>query len=270
MTKFMIGSDFHFPGEDKRAVDLWFQVLKYFKPDEIDLVGDITDGTSYSRHVTDSSREFINLYDFKKNENKEYDAEAIVEKIIEVEKPARDFILNNRKYAKKANIHVYEGNHDWTRVQSYFDKHCPAVLEMLTPEELFGLDKAKVTYHKYTDLPTERYGGIHFHHGDVVAQNAGESVKKLMDKYGVSMVTGHIHRSAIVKKTMQLRNEIQIGIELGHFCDVNNSLFDYSPYKNWQQSFVVGHVDENNRAHVQLVDISPEYICYVNGKEFRA
>ena len=270
MTKFMIGSDFHFPGQDDRAVDLWFQVMKYFRPDEIDLVGDITDGTSYSRHAADSSQEFINLYGFEKGEDKQYDAKAIVEKIREIEQPAKDFILKNRQTAKKANIHVYEGNHDWVRILTYFDKHCPEVLELLTPEDLFGITKAKATYHKYKDLPTERYGGIHFHHGDVVAQNGGESVKKLMDKYSVSMVTGHIHRSAIIKKTYQLKNETHIGIELGHFVDVDNPLFNYSPYKNWQQGFALGHVDENNRAHVQLIDITPEYVCYVNGKMFQA
>lgn len=270
MTKFMIGSDFHFPGQDQRAVDLWFKVLRYFKPDELDLVGDISDGTSYSRHVTDSSKEFLNLYNFKKNEDKQYDVDAIIDKIYEVEKPARDFIAKNRKYAKKANIHVYEGNHDWTRIDTYFDKHCPEVLDYISALDVYGINDIDAYYHKYSDLPVERYGGLYLHHGDVVAQNAGESVRKLVDKHGVSVAIGHIHRSAIVKKTMQLRDETHIGIELGHFCDTSSPLFDYAPVKNWQQGFCVGHVDENNRLHPQLVTISPEYVCYVDGKRFEA
>ena len=47
--KWLMVSDVHFPRHDPRKVELWFKVLKWLKPDAVDLLGDIDDADSTSR-----------------------------------------------------------------------------------------------------------------------------------------------------------------------------------------------------------------------------
>lgn len=190
MYRFMIGNDFHFPAQDNKAVDLWFQVMRYWKPDEIDLLGDISDGTEYSKHVTGGTTEFFNKHDIPK-EDKVYNLDAVIEQVMENERPAREFIAENRRVRKKANIHVWDGNHEWPRIYDYFDKYYPEALSYINPHTIYGLDKVKAEYHWYSDEPTQRHGDLYLHHGNMVGTNAGDSVKKHLDAFGVSMVIGH-------------------------------------------------------------------------------
>lgn len=190
MYKFMIGNDFHFPAQDDRAVDLWFQVMRYWKPDEIDLLGDISDGTEYSRHVAGGTTEFFNKHDIPK-EDKVYNLDAVIEQVMENERPAREFIAENRRVRKKANIHVWDGNHENQRISDYFDKYFPDVLPFIHPEKIYGIDKINGVWHDYKDEPTQRHGDLYLHHGNMVGTNAGDSVKKHLDAFGVSMVIGH-------------------------------------------------------------------------------
>lgn len=270
MYKFMIGNDFHFPAQDDKAIDLWFQVMRYWKPDQIDLLGDISDGTEYSRHVTGGTTEFFNKHNFQKNENKEYNLDEVVEQVMENERPAREFIAKNRQVRRKAEIHWYDGNHEMDRVRDYFDKYYPLASEHVTAENLYGLDKVKAHVHMYGEEPVQRHGDLHLHHGNMTGTNAGDSVKKHIDAFGVSMVIGHCHRVSHTNKTFNLRGEVLRGYENGHMCDKTSPLMNYTNNKNWQQGFMVGMVDDNGYAHINQVAITSDYTCMVNGKIFSA
>lgn len=269
MYKFMIGNDFHFPAQDDRAVDLWFQVMRYWRPDEIDLLGDISDGTEYSRHVAGGTTEFFNKHDIPK-EDKVYNLDAVLDQIMENERPAREFIAENRRVRKKASIHVWDGNHEWPRIYDYFDKYYPEALHYISPHAVYGLDKVKAEYHWYSDEPVQRHGDLYLHHGNMVGTNAGDSVKKHIDTFGVSMVIGHCHRIAHINKTFNLRGEVLRGYENGHMCDKNSPLMGYTNSKNWQQGFMIGLVDDDGRAHVNQIQITDDYTCMVNGRIFSA
>ncbi len=51
--------DLQAPYEDRRAVALWFQVMKKWKPDAIDIVGDIDDQLEYSTFSDGTTDEFF-------------------------------------------------------------------------------------------------------------------------------------------------------------------------------------------------------------------
>lgn len=593
MYRFMVGNDFHFPAQDDRAIDLWFQVMRYWRPDQIDLLGDISDGTEYSRHVTGGTTEFFNKHDIPK-EDKVYDLDAVLDQVMENERPAREFIAKNRQVRKKAEIHVWDGNHEcldletkavtkrgslhideitlddevlsldengkalwvtinkiirqpykgkmysgdtkgysfrvtpnhrivgfdatkdeyveyyardinslskyrkyvtkietaarrsnesdfsatdeeirltawlmtdsymqhkkrwifyqsgdkrlriekllldmgldfdvterdrdtthicgkklkkspqlsyeyklseesskrvsalieskkmlpdwlfslskrqaelflreyvfcdgtsatsgeakaiyvcdeevryglrllavlngfsaseneyrpghwrinlrWTgdmslpengliesdyngeiwclnvpggqffverrgkmhltgnspRILDYFDKYSPNVNPYLSMEKIYGVDKINGVWHSYSDEPVQRHGDLYLHHGNMVGTNAGDSVKKHIEAFGVSMVIGHCHRVAHVNKTFNLRGEVLRGYENGHMCDKNSPLMGYTNNKNWQQGFMIGLVDDDGRAHVNQITITDDYTCMVNGRIFSA
>ena len=269
MYRFMVGNDFHFPAQDDRAVDLWFQVMRYWRPDQIDLLGDISDGTEYSRHVTGGTTEFFNKHDIPK-EDKVYDLDSVIEQVMKNEAPAREFIAKNRQVRKKAEIHWYDGNHELPRIIDYFDKYYPEAVPYLTPEKLYGLDDIKAHIHLYSDEPIQRHGDLFLHHGNAVGSNAGDTAKKHVDTFGVSMVVGHCHRIAHINKTFNLRGEVLRGFENGHMCDVTSPLMNYTNAKNWQQGFLIGVVDDNNKAHVNQIAITSDYTCVVNGRVFSA
>lgn len=271
MYKFMIGSDFHFPAQDDRAIDLWFQVMKYWKPEQIDLLGDISDTYEYSRFNLDTHEDFFGKFShLQKDENKQYNIDELVECVMETEKPARDFIKENRKARKNADIRVWDGNHGWTRIYAYFSKKYPEVLNHITPEEIYGVTDIKAEWLGYQINPVKTHGDIYLHHGNMLGTTAAESIKKHMDSHLVSMITGHHHRIGQYNKTYPLRNEVLKGWENGHMVDINHPYMDYCIAKNWQQGFTIGLVDDDNNAHVQTIHITKDYTCAVNGRIFRA
>jgi hypothetical protein len=46
--KWMISSDQQFPYQDDKMIALWFKVMKWFKPDVVDYLGDTDDQACYS------------------------------------------------------------------------------------------------------------------------------------------------------------------------------------------------------------------------------
>lgn len=257
----MLSSDQQIPYHDPRAIDLWFKVLKWFKPDVVDYVGDIDDQACYSRWTEGRSAEFTAMY-------KEEGAEHLLPYISAEAKGAREFYTQTRSIAKNAEIFVALGNHD-IRVFDYVDKKLAEIKDTVTPNFLWGLDDLGIDYIYYGDKPRHRYGGLYAHHGVAISKHAGESVKADMESFGVSIIRGHSHRLATTHKTFTLRDTVLRGYELGHMSDVNSEGMSYTNIHNWAQGFAVGYVD-GDEAHISLVEIKPDYSCVVSGKRFSA
>ncbi len=45
--KWMLSSDQQFPYQDDKMIELWFKVMKWFKPDVVDYLGDTDDAEIY-------------------------------------------------------------------------------------------------------------------------------------------------------------------------------------------------------------------------------
>lgn len=260
--KWMLSSDQQIPFQDDRAIDLWFQVMRWFKPDVVDYLGDTSDQFCFARFQEGTTTEFLKALP---DETK---VEDFLKYVVSEEKGTAEFYAKTRKMLKNAEIFSALGNHD-IRVWAYADKKMPEILNEITPEKLWGLDNLGIDYIFYEDVPKLRYGGIYVHHGIAAAAESGASVKSDIGNLGVSLIRGHSHRMGTYYKTYELRNEIIRGYEIGHMCKVDSPGFKYSQIHNWQQGFALAWV-HGEQVHVQLVEIMPDYTCVAAGKHFSA
>lgn len=258
--KWMISSDQQFPYQDDKMIQLWFNVMKWFKPDVVDYLGDTDDQACYSKYTEGRSAEFLKMH-------KDNNGDAIVPLMQHEAKGARDFYSKTRKILPKAQLFSALGNHD-IRVFDYVDAKLPDHIEVVTPNSLWSLDDLGYDYIYYSDLPKRRFGDIHVHHGVAISQNAGESARKDIDNFGVSIMRGHSHRMGVYYQTYELRNETLRGYEIGHMCDEKSSGMQYTNVHNWQRGFAIAHIENGNYPHIQLIHVSPDYTCVVDGKKF--
>lgn len=271
--KWMLSSDHQIPYQDDRAINLWFQVMDWYKPHVIDYLGDTSDQFCFSNFEVGRTKEFLNKVpevdvDMPEGIVLPDPQKMLMDFVKAEEKPVADFYALTREKRKRAEIFSALGNHD-IRVWAYADKHMKEVLNEITPESLWRLDKLGIDYIYYEDLPRLRYGGLYAHHGIAANAEAAASVKNDIEKLGVSLIRGHSHRMGTWYKTYQLRNETLRGYEIGHLCDVDSEGFKYTQIHNWQKGFAVGLIHGDN-VHIQMVEILPDYTCVVAGKHFSA
>lgn len=259
--KWMLSSDQQFPYQDNKMIELWFKVMEWFKPDVVDILGDTDDQACYSRFTEGRSAEFLKMY-------KDKLGNAIWPIMEHEAKQAKEFYKRNREVAgKDAELFTALGNHD-IRIFNYLDAKLPEFIPIATPNALWGLDDYGYDYIYYNDLPKKRHGDIHVHHGISIVETG--SVRKDVGELGVSLIRGHSHRLASYYVTFELRNkgkgETNRGYEIGHMCDPKSSGMKYTQHHDWQKGFAVAHIENGKWPHVQLIEVSPDYSCVVDGK----
>ena len=269
--KWMLSSDHQIPYQDDRAIKLWFDVMDWYKPHVIDYLGDTSDQYCFSNFEVGRTKEFLNTIPEESEEKKltlDEQAERLMSFVKIEEKATAEFYELTRKKRKNAEIFSALGNHD-IRIWNYADKQMKEILNQITPESLWGLDNLGIDYIYYDDQPRLRYGGLYAHHGISAPAGAGAAVKSDVTNLGVSLIRGHSHRMGSYYKTYELRNETLRGYEIGHMCKVDSDGFKYSQIHDWQMGFAVGMIS-GDQAHIQLVEIMPDYTCWVAGRKFSA
>lgn len=290
VMKWAFVGDLQIPYHDKRAVDLFLKVMKSWKPDAIDIVGDIDDQLEYSTFSDGTTDEFFNQIAKNAKENDKAIVEAqkatekkilAGEKVIDIIIPklepinplpfvkanadgAREFYTTVRKQHPNADIHASLGNHEM-RVFKYIDKKAPEVVKEITPEFLWGLDSLGITWRMYHEKPLERFAGIHVHHGNTTTAT-GLAVKNDIENYGISLVRGHDHRGGVVYKSYPMTGRSLAGMGTGHLCDPDQYGLQYADNPAWEQGFGIAYV-VNGKAHLQFIPIR-DYVCVVDGKVF--
>jgi predicted phosphodiesterase len=268
--KVLIGGDMQIPYEDKRALALWFKVMKQWKPDEVLLTGDVVDFPEYGRWNEGGTEEFINTLP----PPPDLTSDGALAKIFENAKQGKDFYQQVRD-TSPADIPIMSvlGNHD-IRIWNYIDKKLPDIKEHVTPQALWGFTDLNIDYIDYLARPKHMWGGVHAHHGVSVSKHAGESVRNDVENFGVSLIRGHSHRLSYWHKTFQLTGTMWQGWEMGHMMDVDCSGASYDNVHNWGLGFGIAHIEDNPSAgtkdgkvaHVQLIPISRDYTVVVDGK----
>jgi hypothetical protein len=290
--KWAFVGDLQIPYQDNRAVALWMQVMKAWKPDAIDFVGDIDDQLEYSTFSDGTTDEFFNQ--LKKNQAaNEKEIEAIIKtrlkddgvelsvdeatKIL-VARPvdplpivkehadgARQFYADVRAQHKRADLHSSLGNHD-IRVFKYLDKKAPDFVEHVTPNFLWGLDDLGITWRHYDVPPLMRFANIHVHHGATIS-STGLAVKSDIETYNISLVRGHDHRGGVVYKSYPMTGGSLAGMGTGHLCDPDSYGMKYTINPSWEKGFGIAYVIDG-KAHLQFIPIR-DYTCVLDGKIFR-
>ena len=263
--------------------------MKAWKPDAIDIVGDIDDQLEYSSFSDGTTDEFFNQLAKNQRENekalakyeKEHQEDETIEPppiepvnplpfIKENANGAREFYTDVRAQHKNADVHASLGNHD-IRIFKYIDKKAPDYIEEITPNMLWGLDDLGITWRHYDLPPLERFAGIHVHHG-ATTTTTGLAVKNDIEQYGISLVRGHDHRGGVVYKSYPLTGRSLAGMGTGHLCDTAGYGLRYTINPSWEQGFGIAHVIEG-KAHLQFIPIrntEKGLTCVVDGKVFVA
>lgn len=254
--RWMLASDFHYPFHNQRHVSLWLDVVKWYKPHVIDILGDLDDACPVSRFSEGTPQE-------------------IQDNIVAYSPLIRKFFADLREIVPSAQIHFATGNHE-ERYDNYIDKKAPALKGLITPELLWGTDTYGIELSYYNNPPVHRFGDIFVHHGPYASSKSGESVRKVLEDFGVSAVVGHSHRQGYVAKSFPLADRNLRGWELGHLTDINSSGMGYDLKHDWQSGFGMGYIESGANTkdglypHISLVSISPENTAVVDGKIFRA
>lgn len=294
--KWLFVGDLQMPYHDKRAVELFMKVAKAWKPDAIDIVGDIDDQLEYSSFSDGTTDEFFNQIKANKKTNEKILVEH-AKKSVELEdalpeganadlslpklesvnplpfikenaQAAKEFYTAVREQHKDADIHASLGNHD-IRIFGYIDKKAPDYINEVTPNVLWGLDDLGITWKMYSEPPCERFAGIYVHHG-VTTTTTGLAVKSDIENYNISLVRGHDHRGGVVYKSYPLTGASLVGMGTGHLCDPNAYGLKYTINPAWEKGFGLAHVVDG-KAHLQFVPIrrtDKGLTCVVDGKVF--
>lgn len=269
--KWAFVGDLQIPYQDDRAVSLWFQVMKSWKPDAIDIVGDIDDLLEMSTFSDGTTDEFFNKLKAEKQLEDESDKDFIkrvspVPYVMELTKPAREFYTKVRKQHRNADIHASCGNHE-QRLPKYMDKKAPDYKSDVTYEKVYSFEKLGITWADYSEKPKERFAGIHVHHGDG-STTTGLKVKDDLNNWDISLVRGHDHRGGVVYKTFPLSGRTLVGMGTGHMCDPYAYGLKYAYNPSWELGFGVGYIIDGN-VQLQFIPITADYTCILDGKVFR-
>lgn len=251
------------------------KAMKTWKPDAIDVVGDIDDQLEYSSFSDGTTDEFFNQL---KKEKKLVADDGTVESDEDFHRRtnplpfvkanadgAREFYTALRKQHKDADIHASLGNHD-IRVMKYIDKKAPDILDEVTPNLLWGLDDLGITWRHYDLPPLERFAGIHVHHG-ATTTTTGLAVKNDIELYNISLVRGHDHRGGVVYKSYPMTGLSLAGMGTGHLCDPSGYGLRYTINPAWEQGFGIAHVVDG-KAHLQFIPMR-DYVVCLDGKIIR-
>lgn len=299
VMKWAFVGDLQIPYHNKRAVALFFKAMKQWKPDAIDVVGDIDDQLEYSTFSDGTTDEFF--FELNKNvkENEKQAAawEKEVKKLQEQSildpsavfkndlpdsppvlptnplpfvmanaQGAREFYTDLRKQHKNADIHNSLGNHD-IRIFKYMDKKAPDYVDEITPNMLWGLDDLGITWRLYELPPLERFAGIHVHHG-ATTTTTGLAVKNDIETYNISLVRGHDHRGGVVYKSYPMTGGSLVGMGTGHLCDPAGYGLKYTINPAWELGFGIAYVVDG-KAHLQFIPIRETdrgLVCIIDGK----
>lgn len=240
MTKtIVILSDIQAPYEDRKALKAVTEFISDYQPDELVQIGDLADYPQPSRWSKGSAEEFQGSV-FE-------DSRYIREKVL---KPIREVY--------DGPFGILEGNHD-ERPRKYLAQYAPALAEARTFHfenmldfDGFGINKLPNFYEFHPDWVM-----THGHLGGIkLTQEAGKTaLNAATQKFDKSVIMGHTHRLGVVQKSVgydQVIHKVFTGVEVGNLMDMRLAGYLKGATANWQQGFVVLHIDGK---HVNVQDV---------------
>lgn len=234
------------PFQDKVLHECFLQFLTDEKPERGVLLGDTIDLNDISRH------------------RKNPDQSSSVQKCLnEGYRLLRDYVeaSHDTEWEKLA------GNHDERLRNLFIDKlmdfYGTTRANTGDPESpvhsvefLLRLDELGIRYidpkGAYDQAQVNIGPYLAARHGWIAKQGAGVTALKSLETLGYSIIVGHTHRQAIVRKTIhdingKTRNIV--GVEAGCMCNIG---LGYSTAEDWTQGFVTASVQPNGKFHIDL------------------
>lgn len=242
----VVGSDFHFGCEDKKAIDIFLETIFQLKPKTIILNGDTMDFLAISKYPKDLKNSWS-----LQSERESY--HAFLHELIGVSGGAKIY----------ETVSNHSGQSIGGRWRRYLSDRLGElgslsnITDILSYENVFmGEFKDKVEHVDYVDL-----NGLIVTHGETVRKHGGASARGELDKWHTSILHGHTHRigsSCQRVPSIGGRPEKQYyGFEGGCLCSLDAA---YGSGMNWNQGFNIVSVGEDKDL------FSVEQVLITNGK----
>lgn len=250
MTVKLLIPDTQIPLQHNRAVGAVFEFIKDLKPEEIHQQGDLIDATNPSRWMRGTAREGAGGLQHELN-------------------TLDTFWSDLRSVARKTKVTYIDDANHCRRIEDYANKHAHAFndLKVLNRETLFHLDKYDVEMVK---APYSIAPGTVSIHGERVRSKPGQSVLAEMERYGCSVVMGHVHRGAVVWAPIGAagkRREL-FGVEGGCLMDQGKAGYLGSGQPaNWKLAVTILHIDGKD-VHPVMVPINDRGVLFYQGKRY--
>lgn len=228
-------SDIHRPFECPIALGLAMSFIGRLRPTRVHLLGDICDFYSISRFDKDPARK-----------------ETLWDEIQSV----KEFLGQLREIAPDSQILYSEGNHE-NRLQRYLRSRAPELesLPALQLDSLLGLKEFEISWHRQ-ERPY-KIGHLMFLHGTLVRKHAGYSARGHFEKWGCTLIHGHVHRMG--RYAVRVNGDSYGAWENPCLCDVDPC---YDPCPNWQQGWSVICYGANDRFSVEQVEVIRGQYCW--------
>jgi UDP-2,3-diacylglucosamine pyrophosphatase LpxH len=229
-------SDLHVPFEQKKSLKVVDSFMSWFKPDKIYLMGDIVDFYAVSSFDKDPER----ITSLQEDINK-----------------AHKILKGIRACNPKADIMYIEGNHEH-RLQKYLWKH-PEIssLDALSITNLLMLTELKIAY--VNQFESFKYHKFLVEHGSVVRQQSAYTARAMLEKRGMSGISGHTHRMGAHYLTNMSGS--YAWFENGCLCDLHPEYVVGQP--NWMNGFSIGYFrKQGNRFNIEQIPIVDNHASY--------
>lgn len=248
LKRALIIPDMHIPYHDDLSLRLIERVVKDYPVDIVIQLGDYIDAYPISKYSKDPNRatgvEFQRELDI---------AESVTQRLVRI-----------------APLTILHGNHE-ERLNKYLKDKAPGLygLKNLNIKKLLKINEYRV---EYTD--SKYLGNLFVFHGDLWSKSgsrhAGQTALQNIDRSGLNVMFGHIHRLAevhVTKKGYELE-----GYEMGCLCKTD---VEYCHAPNWQKGFGFVHYRDNGNKefHVEQVKIydtnkGSTRSCFYGGKSY--
>lgn len=215
---------------------------RWWKPDEIVVLGDFADFYSVSSHSKSPDR----------TRKLEEEAAAVNRRLSQ---------LDELGAASKFYV---AGNHE-DRLDRYLADKAPELHGLVNFEQLFKLTERG--WHVTPYKRSLKRGKLTITHD---AGNAGAVAHtKALDAFQGNVVIGHTHRMA-VSYVGNARGKTHVGAMFGWLGDVEavDYLHQIQAQRAWHLGFGIGYQEPNGVIHLQPVPMI-EYRCVVEGKLFK-
>lgn len=240
----LVMADPHSPDEDPHAMDLVYQIGRAAAIDDLIIDGDLYNVSSLSKY-TPTAEQHLRWVEER--------AEAV------------RLPVQIRQNFPNIPIRFLPGNHDMRPIK-WINANALPLQGILTLSQWLGLDDPKLNFEIVEEgriMLAE--GNLMVKHGTSVSQNAGHSVKKEIDKAGVSIIMGHVHRRALIEVTKA--DEILTGVELGCLCNLRPDYGNVEDVVNWQQGFAIVTEYDGGEFDIELIKIKDGRATF-RGKRF--
>jgi predicted phosphodiesterase len=245
--RFIAWPDTHIPQQDTRAVDVAAQILEWWKPAELVILGDFLDCTPVSHWLRDRKKttEGLRLRD--------------------------DYNMANRlldRLTRNLDHLVYlEGNHeDWIKDAIERNPEFEGLIELdlglkFAERRERGLRITHLPYGK-----CYRLGELWFTHGVYTGVN---HAKKHVDSFGRNVVYGHLHDVQMAVKVSPIDVEDKhMAMCMGSLCNKNPQFMENKP-NNWVHAVGLGEVREDGSFNIYPVIICNGVASFA-GQTFRS